>query len=59
MKTIIRDTDLQGVEKALRRAGNRAKIIAEQTNTLLVIFKDGQIVKKKVGKDYREAKSKG
>ena len=48
MKAEIRDKDLQGVEKALRRAGTRAKKIAEQTNTPLVIYKDGKIIKKKV-----------
>ncbi len=48
MKTVIRDKDLQGVEKALRRAGTRARKIAEQTKTPLVIYKDGKVVKKKV-----------
>ena len=48
MKAEIRDKDLQGVEKALRRAGTRARKIAEQTNTPLVIYKDGKIIKKKV-----------
>jgi len=53
MKTEIRDKDLQGVEEALRRAGTRAKKIAEQTKTPLIIFKDGQIIKKKVDKDQK------
>ena len=48
MKTDIRDKDFQGVEEALQRAGIRARKIAEQTNTPLVILKDGQIIKKKV-----------
>lgn len=48
MKTAIRDKDLQGVEKALRRAGTRARKIAEQTNTPLVILKNGKVFKKKV-----------
>jgi hypothetical protein len=48
MKTTIRDKDLQGVEKALRRAGSRARKIAEQTNTPLVIYKNGKVIKKKV-----------
>ncbi len=53
MKTAIRDKDLQGVEKALRRAGTRARKIAEQTNTPLIIYKDGQVIKKKVGKGQK------
>lgn len=48
MKAEILDKDFQGVEEALRRAGIRARKIAEQTNTPLVILKDGQIIKKKV-----------
>jgi hypothetical protein len=36
------------VEKALRRAGSRARKIAEQTNTPLVIYKNGKVIKKKV-----------
>ena len=53
MKTAIRDKDLQGVEKALRRAGTRARKIAEQTNTPLIIYKDGQVIKKKVSKGQK------
>ena len=48
MTSAIRDKDLQGVEKALRRAGTRARKIAEQTNTPLVIYKDGKAIKKKI-----------
>ncbi|MCK5070984.1 MAG: hypothetical protein KAR01_10595 [Desulfocapsa sp.] len=50
MKTKIRDKDLQGVEDALRRAGTQARKIAEQTNTPLVIYKHGQIVREDVSK---------
>jgi len=57
MKPEIHDKDLQGVEKALRRARTRAKKIAEQTDTPLVIFKDGQIIKKKVGKNQKTTTS--
>ncbi len=53
MKTAIRDKDLQGVEKALRRAGTRARKIAEQTNTPLVIYKDGKVIKQKVATEDR------
>ena len=53
MKTKIRDKDLQRAEAALRRAGIRARKTAEQTNTPLVIYKDGKIIKKKVGKGQK------
>ncbi len=33
---------------ALRRAAKRAKEIAARTNTPIVVFEDGKIVKKKV-----------
>ena len=49
MKIKIRDKDLAGVGKALRRAGNQARKIAKETNTPLVIYKDGKIIKKNVG----------
>ena len=34
---------LTGVEPALRRAAARARQIAQQTHTPLVVFKDGRI----------------
>jgi hypothetical protein len=38
-----------GVEAALRRASQRARTLAEQTGTPLVIYADGKIKKLKVG----------
>ncbi len=51
MNSKIHDKDLSGVEKALRRAGNQARKTAEKTSTPLVIYKDGKIIKKYVGKE--------
>ena len=53
MNTVIkqsRDKDLVYAEVALRLAAKRAKMIAEQTNTPLVVYEGGHIVKKLPGK---------
>ncbi len=54
MKIKIRDKDLLGAEAALRRAGTRARKIAEQTNTPLIIYQDGKIIKMNVGKEKKQ-----
>ncbi len=46
----IRDKDLAGAEAALRRAARKAKIIARQTNTPLVVYERGNVVKKYAGR---------
>lgn len=38
------DADMQAVPKALRRAARRAREIARQTNTPLIIVRDGVLV---------------
>jgi hypothetical protein len=43
-KKIIQDPDLARVEAALKRAGARAREIARQTGTPLVIYKNGRII---------------
>ncbi len=40
---IIQDPDFAKVEAALKRAGARAREIARQTHTPLIIYKDGKI----------------
>lgn len=42
-KKIIHDPDLAKVEAALLRAGERAREIARETRTPLIIYKDGKI----------------
>lgn len=54
VKEQIRDKDLASAEAALQRAAKRAKMIAEQTQTPLVVYEGGRVVKKFTGK----AKSK-
>ncbi len=49
----VRDKDLDGVAPALRRAGERARRIAAQTGTPLVIYKDGRVVKMMIKPEKR------
>ncbi len=44
----IRDKDFAGAEAALLRAALRAREIAAQTGTPLVIYKEGRVVEKKI-----------
>jgi thiamine monophosphate synthase len=46
VKKQIRDKDLASAETALRRAAERARKIAEQTRTPLVVYEGGHVVKK-------------
>lgn len=50
-KKVVRDEDLAKVGTALRRAASQARKIAEQTNTPLIIYEAGRMVRKKVGKE--------
>lgn len=47
----IRDKDLASAEAALRRAADRAREIAEQTHTPLVVYEGGRVVRKFPGKE--------
>lgn len=51
VKKQIRDKDLASAEIALRRAAKKARKIAEQTHTPLVVYENGHVVKKFVGKE--------
>ena len=42
----VSDTDIRGVEPALKRAAGRAREIAKATRTALVVREDGKVVKK-------------
>lgn len=50
VKAQIRDIDLVKAEIALRRAAARAKKIAEETHTPLVVYEGGRVLKKFPGK---------
>ncbi len=39
------DPDIQGAARALRRSAARAREIARQTGTWVVVYKNGKIVK--------------
>ena len=49
-KLVVHDELLARVGVALRRAAKRAREIAVQTNTPIVVFENGKVVKKKVTK---------
>lgn len=50
VKMQIRDIDLAKAETALRRAATRAKKIAKETHTPLVVYEGGRVLKKFPGK---------
>jgi hypothetical protein len=50
-KETIKDADMEKVGEALKRAGIKAREIASQSGTPLVIYKNGQIVKQMLPKD--------
>ena len=47
-KIVILDEDLAKVGVALRRAARQARKIAIQTNTPLVVWENGRVVKKRL-----------
>ncbi len=49
-KIVVHDELLAKVGVALRRVAKRAREIAAQTNTPIVVFENGKVVKKKVPK---------
>ncbi len=51
VKKVVLDEDLAKVGTALRRAAKQARKIAIQTNTPLVIYENGRVVKKKLGRE--------
>ena len=48
MTSKLADADMQAAPKALQRAARRAREIARQTGTPLVIVRDGKLVEEKV-----------
>lgn len=49
-KIVVLDEDLAKVGVALRRAAKQARKIAIQTNTPLVVWENGRVVKKKLSR---------
>jgi len=50
-RNVVLDQDLAKVGTALRRAAKQARKIALQTDTPLVIYENGRIIKKKLGRE--------
>ena len=51
------DADMQAAPAALLRAGRRAREIARQTGTAVVVMRDGKLVEEKAGEAQQVAKS--
>jgi adenine/guanine phosphoribosyltransferase-like PRPP-binding protein len=47
------DADMQAVPAALLRAGRRAREIARQTGTAVVVMRDGKLIEEKVSEAYQ------
>jgi len=50
-KKVILDKDMARVGIALRRAAKQARKIAIQTNTPLILWENGRVVKKKLSRE--------
>lgn len=50
-RKVVLDQDLAKVGTALRRAAKQARKIALQTGTPLVIYENGRVIKKKLGRE--------
>jgi hypothetical protein len=50
-KKVFLDKDMAKVGVALRRAAKQARKIAIQTNTPLVVWENGRVVKKKLSRE--------
>ena len=49
-KIVVHDELLAKVGVALRRAAKRAREVAAQTNTPIIVYENGKVVKKRVTK---------
>jgi hypothetical protein len=48
LRSDLPDADMQAVPRALLRAARRAREIAQQTNTAIVIMRNGELVEEKI-----------
>lgn len=51
LQSKLPNADMQGAPKTLLRAARRARQIARQTNTAIVIVRDGEVVEETVTAD--------
>ena len=49
LESKLADADMQAAPKALPRAARRAREIARQTGTALVVRRDGKLIEEQVG----------
>ena len=48
LRSDLPDADMQAVPRALLRAARRAREIAQQTNTAIVIMRNGELIEEKI-----------
>lgn len=51
LQSKLSDADMQAAPQALLRAARRAREIARQTNTAIVIMRDGELIEESVTAD--------
>ncbi|HYO76114.1 MAG TPA: hypothetical protein VE010_06585 [Thermoanaerobaculia bacterium] len=51
LESKLQNADMQAAPRALLRAARRAREIARETNTAIVIVRDGKLIEEKVGAD--------
>jgi hypothetical protein len=60
LKSKLPDADMQAAPQALLRAARRAREVARQTNTAIVIVRDGVLVEERVtGSDHDDLEADG
>ena len=57
-KIVVHDEDLAKVGAALRRAAKRARKIAAMTNTPLIIYENGRVIRERIKEKTRNSRSR-
>ena len=57
-KIVVHDEDLAKVGAALRRAAKQARKIAAMTNTPLIIYENGRVIRKRIKEKTRNSRSR-
>lgn len=57
-RIVVHDEDLAKVGAALRRAGKQARKIAARTNTPLIIYENGRVMRKRIKEKTRGSRSR-
>jgi hypothetical protein len=58
VKVVVKDEDLAKVGAALRRAAKQARKIAARTNTPLIIYENGRVIRERIKEKTRNSRSR-